>query len=56
MMWYRKWILKECPHICTFCRFKEDCQNDEEWWGDLGTLGYYEKDNYGDCKFDREMK
>lgn len=47
--WYRKWILKECPHFCSGCRFKDECQHDDEWWLDLGTIGYYEKDNYGEC-------
>lgn len=56
VMWYRKWILGECRHICSLCDYKDECKHDEDWWLDIGTLGYYDKDNYGDCKQDKEIR
>lgn len=55
-MWYRKWVIGECRHICYTCKFKKECQHDAEWWMDLNTMGYYEKDNYGQCYDDRDFK
>lgn len=26
---YYKWIKKECPHICLFCKHRKECK--EEW-------------------------
>lgn len=22
---YKKWIKKECPHLCLLCKFKKEC-------------------------------
>lgn len=54
--WYRKWVLAECRHICAFCKFKKQCYHEDDWWLDLNTLGYYDIDNYGDCKQDKELQ
>lgn len=28
--WYHKWILRECPHFCYFCRHRGICES--EWF------------------------
>ena len=56
VIWYRKWIIGECRHFCSSCRFNNECKHDTEWWLDISTLGYYDKDNYGECKKDKEMR
>ena len=53
--WYRKWIIGECRHFCTTCPYKDECKHDEEWWLDITTLGYFDKDNYGTVKQEKEM-
>ena len=42
--WYRKWVLRECPHICFICKYKDMCKGDEEWWGNINNhINYKEK-------------
>lgn len=43
--WYRKWVMKECPHLCCKCEYKKDCKNDDGWWLDINTSDYYPKKN-----------
>lgn len=35
---YRKWVLRECPHFCASCKFYSDCKSDVNWWADLKTI------------------
>lgn len=44
VVWYRKWVLGECRHFCTVCKFKNDCTNDTDWWLDINTLGLLDGD------------
>ena len=38
VMFYRKWILRECAHFCAGCEFASECQSDVNWWVDLKTI------------------
>lgn len=38
VMFYRKWILRECPRFCAGCEFASECKSDVNWWADLKTI------------------
>ncbi len=45
VMWYRKWVLGECRHFCSTCKFKKDCLHDTDWWLDINTLGVLDEES-----------
>lgn len=38
VMFYRKWVLRECAHFCFGCEFAKDCKSDVKFWADLKTI------------------